>query len=331
MSWTPDSIPDQAGRLAVVTGANSGIGYVTARELARRCAHVVLACRSHERGRNAVERLRTEVPDAHTELRMLDLADLKSIRNLAEGWSHGRLDLLVNNAGVTMVPFSRTADGFESQFGINHLGTFALTATAPGAAYTGSSRACSCASLSAHARRRQDLPVRLNRPQPARRELRRARRVIPARWGARPPQPGTHHPGLRHGTPIVGALGTAHRCALLIARRTAFSKMSNCGSQQAGCPHLAAPDIWPDTTTYNTGPEARSPPSPTTAGTAAHGPRRSTPTRGPQEAAPPRHPHSGPYPAPRDLGLLARRSLLRPRHSSGQREDQHGPDTPMAA
>ncbi|MEU1484000.1 oxidoreductase [Streptomyces sp. NPDC005752] len=127
MSWSLDSIPDQSGRLAVVTGANSGIGYVTARELARRGAHVVLACRSHERGRAAVERLRTEVPGAHAEVRMLDLADSKSIRGFAESWSHDRLDLLVNNAGVAMVPFSRTVDGFESQFGVNHLGTFALT------------------------------------------------------------------------------------------------------------------------------------------------------------------------------------------------------------
>ncbi|MFE3551162.1 oxidoreductase [Streptomyces kronopolitis] len=126
-SWTPDSIPDQSGRLAVVTGANSGIGYVTARELARRGAHVILACRSRERGRDAVERLRIEVPGAHTELRTIDLADLKSVRSFAEGWSHDRLDLLVNNAGVAMVPLSRTADGFESQFGVNHLGTFALT------------------------------------------------------------------------------------------------------------------------------------------------------------------------------------------------------------
>jgi NAD(P)-dependent dehydrogenase (short-subunit alcohol dehydrogenase family) len=125
--WAPESIPDQSRRRAVVTGANSGIGYVTARELARRGAHVVLACRSRERGRNAMERLRTEVPGAHTELRILDLADLNSIRGFAEGWSHDRLDLLVNNAGVAMVPLARTADGFESQFGINHLGTFALT------------------------------------------------------------------------------------------------------------------------------------------------------------------------------------------------------------
>ncbi|MEU3727063.1 oxidoreductase [Streptomyces sp. NPDC031705] len=127
--WTPDAIPDQSGRLAVVTGANSGIGYATARALARRGAHVVLACRSEERGRTAVERLRTEIPGARAELRLLDLADLESVRRFAGDWSHDhdRLDLLVNNAGIAMVPFSRTADGFESQFGVNHLGTFALT------------------------------------------------------------------------------------------------------------------------------------------------------------------------------------------------------------
>ncbi|MFJ2771066.1 oxidoreductase [Streptomyces sp. NPDC087300] len=124
---SPDPIADQSGRLAIVTGANSGIGYVTARELARHGAQVVLACRSRERGRDAVERLRAEVPGARAELRLLDLADLASIRGFAEEWSHDRLDLLVNNAGVAMVPFARTADGFESQFGINHLGTFALT------------------------------------------------------------------------------------------------------------------------------------------------------------------------------------------------------------
>ncbi|MEU7579989.1 oxidoreductase [Streptomyces sp. NPDC041068] len=125
--WTLSSIPDQTGRLAVVTGANSGIGYVTARELARHGAHVVLACRHRERGRDALQRLRGEVPDAQAELRSLDLADLKSVRSFAQGWNHDRLDLLVNNAGIAMVPFSRTVDGFESQFGTNHLGAFALT------------------------------------------------------------------------------------------------------------------------------------------------------------------------------------------------------------
>ncbi|WP_434587341.1 oxidoreductase [Streptomyces sp. A5-4] len=120
-------LPDQSGRLAVVTGANSGIGYVTARELARLGAHVVLACRSPERGRSALRRLLTEVPGAQADLRRLDLASLSSIRSFAESLDHDRLDLLVNNAGVAMVPLAWTADGFESQFGINHLGAFALT------------------------------------------------------------------------------------------------------------------------------------------------------------------------------------------------------------
>ncbi|MFH8983311.1 oxidoreductase [Streptomyces varsoviensis] len=126
-TWTVDSIPDQSGRLAVVTGANSGIGQVTAETLARRGAHVVLACRSPERGRAALDRLLAAAPGARAEVRRLDLGDLASIRAFADGWDHDRLDLLVNNAGVAMVPFARTADGFESQFGINHLGTFALT------------------------------------------------------------------------------------------------------------------------------------------------------------------------------------------------------------
>ncbi|MGK5671643.1 oxidoreductase [Micromonospora sp. URMC 106] len=125
--WTPAALPDQSGRLVVVTGANSGIGYVTARELARHGAHVVLACRNRQRGLEALDRLRAEVPGARVELRRLDLADLASIRDFAAGWEHGPLDVLVNNAGIAMVPFARTADGFESQFGTNHLGTFALT------------------------------------------------------------------------------------------------------------------------------------------------------------------------------------------------------------
>jgi NAD(P)-dependent dehydrogenase (short-subunit alcohol dehydrogenase family) len=125
--WTLRSIPDQSGRVAVVTGANSGIGYITARELARRGAHVVLACRDPGRGEAARTRLRAEVPGARPELRRVDLASLASIREFATGWAHERLDLLVNNAGVAMVPYAVTADGFESQFGINHLGAFALT------------------------------------------------------------------------------------------------------------------------------------------------------------------------------------------------------------
>ncbi|MFE3285649.1 SDR family NAD(P)-dependent oxidoreductase, partial [Streptomyces sp. NPDC059233] len=127
--WNATNIPDQRGRTAVVTGANSGIGYVTARELARRGATVVLACRSAARGRAAVVKLRTEVPAAEVEFAELDLAELASVREFARafGKRHGALDLLVNNAGVMALPFGRTTDGFETQFGVNHLGHFALT------------------------------------------------------------------------------------------------------------------------------------------------------------------------------------------------------------
>ncbi|MEU6053044.1 oxidoreductase [Streptomyces xanthochromogenes] len=125
--WSAQDIPDQSGRTAVVTGANSGIGLVTARELARRGARVVLACRSEARGREAEERVRSEVPDARAEFRPLDLADLGSVRDFAAELPYERLDLLINNAGVMALPYGRTADGFETQFGVNHLGHFALT------------------------------------------------------------------------------------------------------------------------------------------------------------------------------------------------------------
>ncbi|GAA1926100.1 oxidoreductase [Streptomyces sodiiphilus] len=127
MGWTVRDIPDLTGRTAVVTGANSGLGFVTARELARRGAQVVLACRSEQRGRAALDRLLAEVPEANAELRRLDLADLESVRTFAGSWGTDRLDVLVNNAGLMAVPYTRTADGFETQFGVNHLGHFALT------------------------------------------------------------------------------------------------------------------------------------------------------------------------------------------------------------
>ncbi|POX39522.1 short-chain dehydrogenase [Streptomyces sp. Ru73] len=125
--WNTSHIPDQTGRLAVVTGANSGLGYVTARELARRGARVVLACRDKDRGAAAVARLHSELPASDVELRTLDLADLASVRAFAEDLAPDRLDLLINNAGVMALPYRRTADGFEMQFGTNHLGHFALT------------------------------------------------------------------------------------------------------------------------------------------------------------------------------------------------------------
>ncbi|MCX4761989.1 oxidoreductase [Streptomyces sp. NBC_01275] len=125
--WSTYDIPDQGGRTAVVTGANSGLGYVTARELARKGARVVLACRSEARGRAAVELLRDEVPGSDVELRVLDLGDLASVREFAAGLPYERVDLLVNNAGVMAMPYGTTVDGFETQFGVNHLGHFALT------------------------------------------------------------------------------------------------------------------------------------------------------------------------------------------------------------
>lgn len=127
MGWTAREIPPQLGRTAVVTGANSGLGYVTALELARHGARVTLACRSEERGVASVRRLLREVPEAEVEFRELDLADLASVRTFCHELPGDRLDLLINNAGLMAVPYAETTDGFESQFGVNHLGHFALT------------------------------------------------------------------------------------------------------------------------------------------------------------------------------------------------------------
>ncbi|MFD0314874.1 oxidoreductase [Streptomyces flavalbus] len=127
MAWNAARIPDQGGRVAVVTGANSGLGYVVARELARKGAHVVLACRSEVRGRAAERRIASEVGGADVEFVRLDLGDLGSVREFAAAYRHERLDLLVNNAGVMALPYGTTVDGFETQFGVNHLGHFALT------------------------------------------------------------------------------------------------------------------------------------------------------------------------------------------------------------
>ena len=115
-----------AGLTAVVTGANSGLGLQTVIDLAQRGASVVLACRSEERGAAALERARIASGSGSLTLRQLDLGNLESVRSFARDWT-GPLDLLVNNAGVMATPLKRTVDGFEQQFGINHLGHFALT------------------------------------------------------------------------------------------------------------------------------------------------------------------------------------------------------------
>lgn len=127
--WTSEHIPDMAGKVVVITGANSGIGLEAAREFARKRASTILACRSAERGEQAVTELRSENPDAAVGLMMLDLASLSSVEQFASEFTkrHQRLDVLVNNAGIMAVPYSLTEDGFESQVGTNHLGHFALT------------------------------------------------------------------------------------------------------------------------------------------------------------------------------------------------------------
>ena len=127
--WDVKDIPDQSGRAAVVTGANSGLGLVTARELARAGASVVMACRNLDKGHAAVDEVRAAVPDAQVQLEELDLASLASVRGFADRFkaTHDGLELLINNAGVMGTPRRRTADGFELQFGTNHLGHFALT------------------------------------------------------------------------------------------------------------------------------------------------------------------------------------------------------------
>jgi NAD(P)-dependent dehydrogenase (short-subunit alcohol dehydrogenase family) len=146
-AWTPAALPGLAGRVALVTGATSGLGFCTALELARAGAHVVLACRDPLKGDEALGQVRVLPAGAagarpaggaagpgrarpgSAQLYLLDLADLASIRGAADRFlrEHGRLDLLVNNAGVMAVPQARTADGFELQFGTNHLGHVALT------------------------------------------------------------------------------------------------------------------------------------------------------------------------------------------------------------
>jgi NAD(P)-dependent dehydrogenase (short-subunit alcohol dehydrogenase family) len=129
IEWVFSQIPQQHGRLVLVTGANSGIGFETARLLAQRGAHVVLACRNVERGREALRRVRGHAPDAELELLELDASDLGSVRHAAAELRrrHDHVDVLINNAGVMATPLRRTADGFELQFATNHLGPFALT------------------------------------------------------------------------------------------------------------------------------------------------------------------------------------------------------------
>lgn len=127
--WTKTQIPDLTGRVAVVTGANSGLGYAITRALAEKGATVVMACRNAERGRKAAEKILEETPSARLDVMVLDLASLDSVREFAKAFAkkYDRLDIQVNNGGPVVGPREVTADGFESHFGVNHLGHFALT------------------------------------------------------------------------------------------------------------------------------------------------------------------------------------------------------------
>jgi len=129
IAWTFDDIPSQSDRTALVTGANTGIGFETARALAGKGADVTLACRSLSKGQEAIRRILAESPGAAASLEQLDLADLRNIHAFAGRFAeeHARLDLLILNAGIMGPPRSKTAQGFELQFGVNHLGHFALT------------------------------------------------------------------------------------------------------------------------------------------------------------------------------------------------------------
>src|SRR5215475_7611962 len=127
--WTSGDVPGQQGRLAVVTGANTGLGFETARVLAARGASVVLAVRDTEKGERAAARIAVTAPGANVMVQPLDLASLESVRAAAGELraQHPAIDLLINNAGVMFTPQQTTGDGFELQFGTNHLGHFALT------------------------------------------------------------------------------------------------------------------------------------------------------------------------------------------------------------
>jgi NAD(P)-dependent dehydrogenase (short-subunit alcohol dehydrogenase family) len=127
--WTEAHVPDQSGRVAIVTGSNTGLGYETARVLADRGARVVIAVRDTAKGDQAAAKIRAAVPDADLKVVALDLGSLESVRAAAAQLKtdHPRIDLLINNAGVMYPPKQTTADGFELQFGTNHLGHFALT------------------------------------------------------------------------------------------------------------------------------------------------------------------------------------------------------------
>jgi NAD(P)-dependent dehydrogenase (short-subunit alcohol dehydrogenase family) len=128
--WNTEEMPDQEGKVVVVTGANSGLGFEVSKKFAEKNAGVVMACRSVEKGLKAKEKILEEVSDATLEVMEIDLVSLDSVERFAEKFrdKFDRLDVLCNNAGIMAVPYGETENGFEKQFSVNHLGHFALTA-----------------------------------------------------------------------------------------------------------------------------------------------------------------------------------------------------------
>ena len=128
-NWNANQLGDQTGRVTIVTGSNSGIGFETARVLAEKGATVIMACRNLDKANPKADEIRKRHPGTNVEVMQLDLSNLDSVRAFAEAFraKHSRLDLLVNNAGIMVPPYGKTAQGFETQFGVNHLGHFALT------------------------------------------------------------------------------------------------------------------------------------------------------------------------------------------------------------
>ena len=127
--WTAENVPSQKGKVVIVTGSSSGIGYEAARVLANKGAEVIIAVRSEGKGEKAVAKIKDQNADAKVKLMLLDLADLNSVEQFANEFQaeYSKLDILINNAGVMMPPYGKTKDGFELQIGTNHLGHFALT------------------------------------------------------------------------------------------------------------------------------------------------------------------------------------------------------------
>lgn len=128
-SWSLDDAPDQTGRVAIVTGANTGLGYETALALARKGAQVTLACRNRDKAEDGRRRITSQCSSAQVEVRMIDTGSLESVRDFSKSFQrdYDRLDLLINNAGIMITPYFVTEDGFEGQLGVNYLGHFLLT------------------------------------------------------------------------------------------------------------------------------------------------------------------------------------------------------------